>query len=305
MKKLFTFIGATLLSSTLFAQNIYVHQNDGTAFGYDAANVDSIDFSLGTSRLAAPASDKECEKKLNDPDYLIQSIDGMFQERQALKDSVDYLQDILIKNNAEIASLKQKLANCDGGLTSVCASDTDAVDLGLSVKWASMNVGAAKPTDMGTHFSWAETTPVDEKYDYAGYSNPDMVRAGVLNNDYMITAEHDAATVNKGECWRMPTGTEACELYDKCKWEYTTIDGVPGAKVTGPNGNSIFLPAVGVKKSGTGSVSLGEGYYWTRSFSPVDSDCAKSFVVFSDGSHVIHQNHTRYDGVVIRPVLNK
>ena len=58
MKKLFTFIGATLLSSTLFAQNIYVHQNDGTAFGYDAANVDSIDFSLGTSRLAAPASDK-------------------------------------------------------------------------------------------------------------------------------------------------------------------------------------------------------------------------------------------------------
>ena len=86
---------------------------------------------------------------------------------------------------------------------------------------------------------------------------------------------------------------------------HAVANGLPGAKVTGPNGNSIFLPAVGVKKSGTGSVSLGEGYYWTRSFSPVDSDCAKSFVVFSDGSHVIHQNHTRYDGVVIRPVLNK
>ena len=148
---------------------------------------------------------------------------------------------IINTKDEEIASLKQKLANCDGGLTSVCAEETDAVDLGLSVKWASMNVGAQKPTDMGTHFSWAETTPVDEKYDYAGYSNSDMVRAGVLNNDYMITAEHDAATVNKGECWRMPTGTEACELYDKCSWEYTTIDGVPGAKVTGPNVNSIFF----------------------------------------------------------------
>lgn len=210
---------------------------------------------------------------------------------------------IIKEKDAEIALLKQQLAKCKD---SKC-DDPDAVDLGLSVKWASMNVGAQKPTDMGTHFSWAETTPVDEKYDYAGYSNPDMVRAGVLNNDYMITAEHDAATVNKGECWRMPTGTEACELYDKCKWEYTTIDGVPGAKVTGPNGNFIFLPAVGVKKRGsvTDHVSLGDGYYWTRSFSPVSSDCAKSFVVFSDGRHVIHQNHTRYDGVVIRPVLNK
>lgn len=208
----------------------------------------------------------------------------------------------IIKEKDELIKiLKQQLAECNG---SKC-DDPEAVDLGLSVKWASMNLGAKKPTEMGIHYRWAETRPVGDRYEYSEYSNSKMVNAKVLNNDYMITAEHDAATVNKGSCWRMPTGTEACELYDKCTWNYTTIDGMPGAMVTGPNGNSIFLPAVGVKKPESFKVSLGYGYYWTKSFSPVKSDCAKSFVVFPDGRHVIHQNHTRADGVVIRPVMDK
>ncbi|MDD5996081.1 MAG: hypothetical protein PUC42_04200 [Bacteroidales bacterium] len=262
-------------------------------------------------KLENCVSDNTCkdlyERIINIKDEEIAELKQKLENCVSDNTCKDLYEGIISIKDGEIAELKQKLKNSAGDKTSVCAEETDAVDLGLSVKWASMNVGAKKPTDMGTHFSWAETTPVDEKYDYMGYSNPDMVRAGVLNNDYMITAEHDAATVNKGACWRMPTGTEACELYDNCRWEYTEIDGVPGAKVTGPNGNSIFLPAVGVKKGGsvTDHVSLGDGYYWTRSFSPVKSDCAKSFVVFRDGRHVIHQNHTRYDGVVIRPVLNK
>lgn len=251
------------------------------------------------------SSKNHYERIINTKDEEIAELKQKLENCVSDNTCKDFYERIISIKDGEIAELKQKLKNSAGDKTSVCAEETDAVDLGLSVKWASMNVGAKKPTDMGTHFSWAETTPVDEKYDYMGYSNPDMVRAGVLNNDYMITAEHDAATVNKGACWRMPTGTEACELYDNCRWEYTEIDGVPGAKVTGPNGNSIFLPAVGVKKGGTDRVSLGNGYYWTRSFSPVSSDCAKSFVVFRDGRHVIHQNHTRMDGVVIRPVLNK
>ena len=98
MKKLFTIVSAALLSSALFAQNIYVHQNDGTAYGYDVNDVDEINFALGNSRLAAPAPDTACEKKLNDPEYLLESLSGIIQklqesvrENESRRDSIFWL----------------------------------------------------------------------------------------------------------------------------------------------------------------------------------------------------------------------
>ena len=310
MKKLFTVIGATLLSSTLFAQNIYVHQNDGTAVGYDAADVDSIDFSLGSSKLAAPSSDKECEKKLNDPEYLLESLSEIIQklqksakENESRGDSILWLYGELGKKDAEIESLKKKLATCEGG---VCNSDTNAVDLGLSVKWAAMNLGASRPTEKGTSYSWGEVTPFDNTYDYSGWSASQLIQEGVMTADSMLTPEHDAATVNWGECWRMPTEAEAKELVEKCTWEFVTLDGMKGCKVTGPNGNSIFLPAIGVMKPNGGESSTGDGYYWTSGLSNVEDQYGVSFLLFtSDKTHRLHWKHTRIDGVVIRPVLNK
>ena len=125
----------------------------------------------------------------------------------------------------------------------------EAVDLGLSVKWATFNVGASKPEDYGDYFAWGETEPKEE-YSWATYKWYD----GTTNNitkynktDSLTTLEpeDDAAHVHWGDKWRMPTKEELQELIDSCQWERTTVNEVRGNTVTGPNGNSIFIPLAG------------------------------------------------------------
>ena len=111
------------------------------------------------------------------------------------------------------------------------------VDLGLSVKWATCNVGATSPEDFGHCFAWGETSPKDE------YTEDNCSIYGKQMNDISGNPQYDAATANWGGDWRMPTEYECDELIDKCKWVWVTVNGVEGCKVTGPNGNSIFLPA--------------------------------------------------------------
>ena len=111
------------------------------------------------------------------------------------------------------------------------------VDMGLSVKWATCNVGAKKPSNYGDYFSWGEITS-KEKYDGSELN-------GVCINDIQGNPSYDAARANWGGKWRMPSRSEWNELKDSCKWEFVTIDGVGGYKVTGKNGNHIFLPSAG------------------------------------------------------------
>lgn len=114
------------------------------------------------------------------------------------------------------------------------------VDLGLSVKWATCNVGASSPTEYGNYYAWGEITPKSE------YRVTNSVTYGKCLNCISGDATYDAARANWGAPWRMPTAEEIDELVDKCIWEWTTLDGVAGCKVTSPvNGNSIFLPAAG------------------------------------------------------------
>lgn len=115
------------------------------------------------------------------------------------------------------------------------------VDLGLSVKWASFNVGASKPEDYGGYFAWGE---VREKtfYDITNYS---------YNGPLTLSSLNDVATVQWGSKWRMPKVSECRELLNKCQWSDETYNGVSGYKVTGPNGNFIFLPMTGGKTVGT------------------------------------------------------
>ena len=127
----------------------------------------------------------------------------------------------------------------------------EAVDLGLSVKWATHNVGAGSPEEYGEYFAWGETSP---KSSYTesnsvtyGLSNSELKSRGIIGSDGNLTAEYDAATVNWGGNWRMPTLDEMKELLNNCTWKWTTQNGVYGRKVTGPNGNSIFLPAAGCR----------------------------------------------------------
>ena len=148
----------------------------------------------------------------------------------------------------------------------------EAVDLGLSVKWATCNVGASLPEDYGGYFAWGETKEksdysIDtykwydsEKYDLTKY-NDDKDGKTVLD------PSDDVATVKWGKKWRMPTKEEFEELVDECVWEKTTLNGVNGRLVTGPNGNSIFLPATGCRRETDIKYRGGYAQYWSATFS--------------------------------------
>ena len=119
----------------------------------------------------------------------------------------------------------------------------EAVDLGLSVYWSKYNLGANSPEEIGGQFAWGETNPKDS-YSINNYSYYDNDRAMYIDiGDNIYGTKYDAATVNLGANWRMPTKEEMKELLDKCNSEWTQINGVNGLKFTGTNGNYIFFPA--------------------------------------------------------------
>ena len=136
------------------------------------------------------------------------------------------------------------------------------VDLGLpsGTMWAKCNVGASRPEECGDYYSWGETRPKDI-YNDSSYTYHDDV--------LMLPYNKDAAAVNWGNGWRMPTQDDFAELMSNCIWRWTTLNGVDGYLVSSFNGNSIFLPACGyrfdgsfyISKSSDRDASTG-GYYW-------------------------------------------
>ena len=178
------------------------------------------------------------------------------------------------------------------------------VDLGLSVKWATFNVGATSPEDYGDYFAWGETS-TKETYDYDncptdGLDILQLQARGYIDSEGNLTAQYDAATANWGGSWRMPTKAEMQELIDKCNWKWTTQNGVEGYKVTGPNGNSIFLPAAGCRLGSSLSSYAGRyGFYWSST--PYESSRAYGFDFYSDLHEV--DDLGRLNGQSVRPVL--
>lgn len=121
----------------------------------------------------------------------------------------------------------------------------EAVDLGLSVKWASCNVGANKPEEYGSYYAWGETSErlYTTRAQYAYYDSKTDTYTNIGSN--ISGTGYDVARAKWGGNWRMPTRAEMEELVNKCTWTWTTHNGVKGQLVTGPNGNSIFLPDAG------------------------------------------------------------
>ena len=168
------------------------------------------------------------------------------------------------------------------------------VDLGLSVKWATCNVGANNPEDYGDYFAWGETTTK------SSYTDNNSKTYGKNFSDIGGKSQYDAARSNWGGTWRLPTKAELQELKNKCTWEWTTQNGVKGYKVTGPNGNSIFLPAAG-NRDGSSLDYAGEyGYYWSSTPTEGNSDIAYYLYFYSSDRSVGW--YRRYDGLSVRPV---
>jgi hypothetical protein len=134
------------------------------------------------------------------------------------------------------------------------------IDLGLSVLWANMNIGASSESDYGFLYGYGDTSGKMTSENEDDYPQHDIVNT-----------EFDIAKANWGNGWRMPTSEELEELANQCKWEKKSIAGVWGAEVTGPNGNSIFLPLSGVRM-GEKLYRVGQiGMYWSGTTTNLDS----------------------------------
>ena len=188
------------------------------------------------------------------------------------------------------------------------------VDLGLSVKWATCNVGATKPEEYGDYFAWGETRP-KAIYDWSTYkwcngSKTTLTKYntksdyGYVDNKTELEASDDAARVNWGGSWRMPTLAEQNELRTECTWEWTTQNGVYGYKVTskkaGYTDKSIFLPGTGYRYDSSLSSGVSDGYYWSSSLDTDNPGYAYRLFFYSE--YVLWNTESRYYGQSVRPV---
>ena len=194
----------------------------------------------------------------------------------------------------------------------------EMVDLALpsGTKWCNMNIGASWPEQYGNYYAWAETE-IKESYTSGNYRYSTTQNLG---NDYSVSGtDMDAAHINMGNVWRLPAKEEAQELLDNCTWTWVLENGVNGYRVTGKNGNSIFLPAAGFRyeddlySAETGAVyatstSGGDGSEYANSLSFCWSRrgiySGTSYEPFRSYSSPYYYSSLRYMGKSVRAVAS-
>ena len=201
------------------------------------------------------------------------------------------------------------------------AINTEYVDLGLSVKWATMNIGATSETEGGVYFQWGETSGIsgsllgkysDENYSWRSYThckgtyntltkyNNNTSYGENPDNKTTLESVDDAATQIMGSDWRMPTETEIRELINNTTNEWTQVNGVNGRKFTASNGNSIFIPAAGNCYDGSVSNVGNYGNVWNSSLNT--SYPSNAWGLYFDSGNCDMGNGNRYYGWSVRGV---
>ena len=194
----------------------------------------------------------------------------------------------------------------------------EAVDLGLSVKWAAWNLAEEKPEGYDEYLQWANTTMFTHGSSHAhidwdncpyhsglacnkGWSKYNTIQSyGTVDNKTVLEQDDDAAHILLHGKWRIPTYAEWVELKDNCDWKWTTLNGMNGYKVTGKNGNSIFLPAAGYY-AGESRHQLGsEGHYWSSTLNE-NGPCNALHMSFTSSERKMWDRN-RCDALSIRPV---
>lgn len=191
-----------------------------------------------------------------------------------------------------------------GGLGAHDVSSHACVDLGLSVKWATCNVGASSPEQFGNYYAWGETSAksVFTKGNYRFY-DPAAAEYTYIPEEISGT-KYDAARANWGGSWRLPTYSECRELEEKCTWVQCTLNGVKGCRVTGPNGNSIFLPWAGFYEGYSLDTNI---FQYMESWGDNDIDvyhCLGGVVLSQKLSIMLNSARKFEDGVPVRPVTD-
>jgi hypothetical protein len=192
------------------------------------------------------------------------------------------------------------------------------VDLGLSVKWAKCNLGASTATETGDFYAWGEIEP-KVSYTYNNYqwwngSSANITKyctidslayAGIADGLTELQLQDDAAYVQKGAPWRMPTSTECEELMKGCTWHLVNQNGQVGFKgISKVNGNTIFLPVVGFRAH-ENIVSEYIGGYWSSTLNTQKQHCALGIYLNVETISVgKYFNSSRQNGFLIRPVFS-
>ena len=217
-------------------------------------------------------------------DFILGDVNGDGEVNIA---DVNALMDIILGGEADKATLRRADVNSDkekniadiNALIDIILKDNDEpehewVDLGLpsGTLWATVNLGASSPEGYGDYFAWGETAPKEdytwESYKWCegtGYSLTKYCTAsfsGIVDNKAFLDPKDDAAQANWGTSWRIPTRRQIQELCEKCNTQESSLNGVKGLLITGPNGNTIFLPAAGCRWGGSLDAEGSYGNYW-------------------------------------------
>lgn len=224
-------------------------------------------------------------------------------------DSFEEIEPVMVAETSQIAETPKKPEP---------QVEPEYVDLGLSVKWATFNVGASKPEDYGGYYAWGETVQKSHFYwnTYkwcAGASSTitkynslfTYGKNGYVDNLKVLQPDDDVAHVQWGGDWRMPTVEECRELLKKCNWELTKRNGIPGYLVTGRKAdykkNSIFLPLAGVREGhNTNHIGI-MGIYRSSSIERSDPNMAQDLFFNSSYNRFIGTDY-RFGGLTVRPV---
>lgn len=233
----------------------------------------------------------------------------------------------LVIRKAGYADYETQLTVTEGKTSELSCTLTEGskheyVNLGLSVRWATHNVGASSPEEYGDYFAWGETSPKSEySWDNLKYCNDkkgksfskyNQTERGTKDNRTVLELSDDAARVNWGGSWRMPTKAEFEELLstDNCTWTWyesgnSEFNGVAGYKVTsrksGYVGNYIFLPAAGYRDDTYLDLAGSYGNYWSSSLDTDGPSDAWS-LFFNSGYRRTDYSYDRYCGRSVRPV---
>lgn len=181
------------------------------------------------------------------------------------------------------------------------------VDLGLpsGTKWANRNIGADYPQENGNYFAWGEifakTNYIKENSLTQGQDTSSLRSKGIVNSNSVLSTSSDAAKARWGSTWRVPTKADFEELESHCNWTWTEYRGKYGFKITGKNGNSIFLPASGCINNRACNFNGQNGIY---TISTVHSAPDRAYAyIFGSKEHYVSWRF-RFIGSVVRPVSN-
>jgi hypothetical protein len=234
------------------------------------------------------------------PDSTIQSMECSKVDSQMVTHT-NYVMQII-----KIASGDVKIPLSEIDSISFVKPVGNAVDLGLSVRWASYNVGANSSEEIGELYGWADPTGENTTNDVwdNNFTWISPLYGGVTPPSEISGTDYDIASMKWGGNWRMPTVAEVKELISKCNWTWTAVDNnIYGMKVTGPNGNSIFLPAAGHRDGSAVRDAGTKGYYWSGTLDSSDRGNAQSLAIDNGSDSISEVN--RYMGHSVRPVSNQ